>query len=48
MWESSDGWLFAWATYECVLIRSSMLWRPPFTLLETPSHICMVGGRDKS
>ena len=33
MWESSDGCLVAWAFYECVLMRLSMLWLLPFTLL---------------
>ena len=41
VWESSDGWLFAymyvyiWAFYECVLIRSSTLQLLPFTLVTT-------------
>ena len=35
MWESSDGWLLAWAFHECVLIRSSTLWLHPFTCVVT-------------
>ena len=33
VWGSSDGWLGAWALYDCVRIRSSTPWLFPFTLL---------------
>ena len=45
VWESSDGWLAALATYECVQSCSSMLWLIPFTPLLLPLKVPSIAVR---
>ena len=43
MWESSDGWLVAWAFHECVLNRCSTLWLLRFAFFVATCDLTGLG-----